>query len=351
MRILAIDVGTGTQDMMFYNSNQNMENAIKMVIPSPTSIMAHKIQKINQDIYFGGDIMGGGPINRAIKQHMEKGHKVVMEKNAAKTVRDDLERVKSFGIKVLDTNQSNSENYSNFKKIDLKDVDLDAFQTALAPFECDLEFDYLGIAVQDHGYNEDMGDRNFRFMKIKEKLDKPLSPEEFAYWGDVPDYFTRMKSVERNLNEFKPLIMDSKFAAICGATCDPNINELSSYVVMDVGNGHTTAASIEDGKIMGILEHHTSSLTPEKIEIFLQKLVDGTITHEEVHEDHGHGAWALNPIDDLDKVVVTGPRRGLIDKTNLPVYHAAPAGDVMMTGPVGLIKSISYKIENNIEIN
>ncbi|MCK9152371.1 DUF1786 domain-containing protein [Methanobacterium alcaliphilum] len=349
MKILAIDIGTGTQDMMLHDSNKNMENAIKMVIPSPTHIMANKVQKTDQNIYFGGDIMGGGPINRAIKHHLEKGHKVVMEENAAKTIRDNLKRVKSLGITVLHDEKYVSEKYPDFKKIELKDVDLDRFQESLASFGCDLEFDYLGIAVQDHGYNEKMGDRNFRFMKIKEKLDEPLAPEEFAYWGDIPEYFTRMKAVERTLSGFKPLLMDSKFAAMCGATCDPKVNKLDSYVVMDVGNGHTTAASISNGKIMGVFEHHTGSLNSEKIERFLNKLVDATLSHEEVHRDHGHGAWVLNSIDELDKVVVTGPRRELVDKTNLPVYHAAPAGDVMMTGPVGLIKSINYKIENNIE--
>ena len=35
MRILAIDVGTGTQDIMIYDSEKELENAIKLVLPSP----------------------------------------------------------------------------------------------------------------------------------------------------------------------------------------------------------------------------------------------------------------------------------------------------------------------------
>jgi len=104
-----------------------------------------------------------------------------------------------------------------------------------------------------------------------------------------------------------------------------------------------------------LFEHHTSALTPEKIEYYLQKLADATITHEEVHEDHGHGAWALKPIKEIEKVVVTGPRRSLMEEVQFPVYNAAPAGDVMMTGPVGLIKCIKHwnrikesEIKNNI---
>ena len=35
MRILAIDVGTGTQDIMIYDTTKELENAIKLVLPSP----------------------------------------------------------------------------------------------------------------------------------------------------------------------------------------------------------------------------------------------------------------------------------------------------------------------------
>ena len=35
MRILAIDVGTGTQDIMIYDTTKELENAIKLVLPFP----------------------------------------------------------------------------------------------------------------------------------------------------------------------------------------------------------------------------------------------------------------------------------------------------------------------------
>jgi Uncharacterized protein conserved in archaea len=51
MKILAIDVGTGTQDIMLYDSHDSMENAVKMVLPSPTKIMAKRIRKHHHDIF------------------------------------------------------------------------------------------------------------------------------------------------------------------------------------------------------------------------------------------------------------------------------------------------------------
>ena len=78
----------------------------------------------------------------------------------------------------------------------------------------------------------------------------------------------------------------------------------------------------------------------ESLERYIKRLASGEITHEEVHEDFGHGAHVLNPITEIEKVIVSGPKRELIEKTNLDWHHAAPGGDVMMTGTIGLIKTI-----------
>ncbi|BAW32068.1 MAG TPA: DUF1786 family protein [Methanothermobacter sp.] len=336
MKILAIDIGVGTQDIMLYDSKHNIENAIKMVLPSPTKILANKIRKINQDIFLTGHTMGGGPITFAIREHLQKGYKVFTTPEAARTIKDNLQKVKNMGIKI------SKENPSNLKTIKLADVNIKALKSALSNLDINLEFDHLAIAVQDHGYSTKMGDRNFRFHKIKEKLKKPTPPEEFAYPDKIPEYFTRMNSIKKSLKKYKPLLMDSKFAAIAGTLQDPKIKKYNKLTVLDVGNGHTLAATIKNGKIMGLMEHHTKMLNPNKIEKLINKLVNGTLTHSQVHKDGGHGAHIIKAIKKFEKIVVTGPQRKLVDKTSLPVYHAAPAGDVMMTGPVGLINSVIY---------
>ena len=153
-----------------------------------------------------------------------------------------------------------------------------------------------------------------------------------------------MKGVEKRLEdegiEIEPLLMDTKFASIAGMQYDKVAERLNSYIAIDIGNGHTTAASIEDGKIQGLFEHHTSALTGESLERYIKRLADGVITNEEVYNDHGHGAHVLNPISKIEKVIVAGPKRELIEKTNLDWHHACPGGDVMMTGTIGLIKTI-----------
>ena len=340
MRILAIDVGTGTQDIMIYDTEKELENSIKLVLPSPHLYISQQMSEIENDIYFKGEIMGGGKIKRSILEHMEKGYKVVMEPVCAKTIRDDLNQVKAIGIEIAD----NEKEYKGYTKITMGDINITKLSEFLLGYDLEFDFDEIAIAIQDHGYNENMGDRDFRFEKIREKVSKPISPLEFGFKVDVPEYFTRMQAVRRQIKnegiETVPLVMDTKFASIAGMCYDDVAKKLNSFIVIDIGNGHTTAASIEDGKIQGVFEHHTSSLTGESLERYMKRLASGEITHEEVHEDHGHGAHVLNPISKIEKVIVSGPKRELIEKTNLDWHHAAPGGDVMMTGTIGLIKTV-----------
>ena len=340
MRILAIDVGTGTQDIMIYDTEKELENSIKLVLPSPHLYISQQIREIENDIYFTGEIMGGGKIKKSLLEHMEKGYKVVMEPTCAKTIRDNIEQVKSLGIEIADE----GKDYSEYTKIKLGDINIKKLSEFLLGYDLDFDFDEIAIAVQDHGYNENMGDRDFRFEKIREKVSHPISPLEFGFKEEIPEYFTRMQAVRRQIKdegiENLPLVMDTKFASIAGMCYDEVASKLNSFIVIDIGNGHTTAASIENGKIQGVFEHHTSSLTGESLERYIKRLASGEITHEEVHEDFGHGAHVLNPISEIEKVIVSGPKRELIEKTNLDWHHAAPGGDVMMTGTIGLIKTI-----------
>ena len=339
MRILAIDVGTGTQDMMIYDTEKELENSIKLVLPSPHLYISQQIRETENDLYFTGEIMGGGKIKKSLLEHMEKGYKVVMEPTCARTIRDNIDQVKSLGIGIAD----DEKDYTDFTKIEMGDINIKKLSEFLLGYDLEFDFDEIAIAVQDHGYNENMGDRDFRFEKIREKVSHPISPLEFGFKGEMPEYFTRMQAVRRQIKsegiEKLPLVMDTKFASIAGMCYDEVASKLNSFIVIDIGNGHTTAASIENGKIQGVFEHHTSSLTGESLERYMKRLASGEITHEEVHEDFGHGAHVLNPISEIEKVIVSGPKRELIEKTNLDWHHAAPGGDVMMTGTIGLIKT------------
>ena len=64
MLILAVDVGTGTQDILLFDSRREVENCLKMVMPSPTVRLADAVRadtRRGDDVLLAGVLMGGGP--------------------------------------------------------------------------------------------------------------------------------------------------------------------------------------------------------------------------------------------------------------------------------------------------
>ena len=54
------------------------------------------------------------------------------------------------------------------------------------------------------------------------------------------------------------------------------------------------------------------------------------------------------PFRNIAGVVVTGPRRHLMAQSGVPGYiEAAPGGDMMMTGPLGLLRGLSLLLEGS----
>lgn len=48
LRILAVDVGGGTQDVLIYDSEREIENCFKMVLPAQTQIVAARIRRATE---------------------------------------------------------------------------------------------------------------------------------------------------------------------------------------------------------------------------------------------------------------------------------------------------------------
>ena len=45
MKILTVDIGTGTQDIFLYDSNLDIENGFKLVLPSPTMMIHRRVKQ------------------------------------------------------------------------------------------------------------------------------------------------------------------------------------------------------------------------------------------------------------------------------------------------------------------
>ena len=110
----------------------------------------------------------------------------------------------------------------------------------------------------------------------------------------------------------------------------------------NVGNFHTLAFRLAPAGIEGVFEHHTGELTREELEAYLRKLAAGTLAHQEVFADMGHGALMLDARPaPLDFLAVTGPCWSLIRGSALNSYLAVPYGDMMMAGNYGLLRAFA----------
>src|SRR5260370_15253750 len=103
---LAIDVGTGTQDILVLEAGTVIENAVQLIMPSPTALLAERVKQATRDrvdLVLTGVTMGGGPDHWAVEAHLKAGMKVYATPDAARTFDDDLERVAAMGIRIIDS--------------------------------------------------------------------------------------------------------------------------------------------------------------------------------------------------------------------------------------------------------
>jgi len=338
-RILALDIGVGTQDIVVYDESKNPENNIKLVLPAMTQILARKIRGAKGDLFIRGETMGGGPLSSAVSNHIKNGNSVMMTPDAAISIRDNIEQVRELGVEIVDDEPRSGK----FEIIETVDFDFQGLIDFLSAMGEDTDFDAIGIAVQDHGYAEGKSDREFRFEKFREALEDDADLSKFLY-KEPPKYFSRMNATLNTAKKFckgPVFAIDTKIAAIAGAIHDV---EERPIMPMDVGNGHTMAALIGDNfEILGLFEHHTWVLNGEKLRDMLIRFGDGVLTNEEVFEDQGHGCHVKEKVGfkNVKRILATGPNRGLTVGSKLNVEYPTPMGDVMMTGPQGIVDLIN----------
>src|SRR5678815_4042142 len=75
-RILAIDIGAGTMDVLLHDPGQPMENAVQLVLPSATSLVGRRIEsarRARKAVFLHGNRMGGYHTTNAVWKHLEAG--------------------------------------------------------------------------------------------------------------------------------------------------------------------------------------------------------------------------------------------------------------------------------------
>jgi uncharacterized protein (DUF1786 family) len=346
-RVLAIDVGTGTQDILVLEAGGVIENAVQLIMPSPTALLAERVKQATRDrvdLVLTGVTMGGGPDHWAVEAHLKAGLKVYATPDAARTFDDDLERVAAMGVRIVDSGAA----ANGARRLELHDFYLAELVEALRAFGVSTVFDAIAVAVFDHGAAPpDVSDRRFRFDYLRDQVERGIGLEGFGFLAsEIPARMTRMQAVARTWTGPEPLfLMDTGPAAILGALDDAVVAAADPVVVVNVGNFHTIAALLHGRRIAGLFEHHTGELTRPKLEQYLDALATGTLSNDQVFDDMGHGALELGVNASPPKrLAVTGPRRGLLDGSRLHPHLAVPHGDMMLAGCFGLLRALAARL-------
>ncbi len=332
--VLAIDVGSGTQDILLYLPGKNLENCPKMVMPSQTQIIAQRIRQVTaegRDLFLSGVLMGGGASTVALKAHIKAGLKAYATPAAAKTFHDNLEIVKALGVELV------REQPQGTSEVRLGDLDLPGLGRVLEEFGLKLP-ERIAVAVQDHGETVVMSNREFRFRFWQEFIAGGGELKDLMY-DRPPEYFTRMGA----LRDLAPgcKVMDTGAAAVWGILSDPvaAARREKGLIALNIGNSHTLGLAIKGTRVLGLFEHHTGQINSGFLLEQVKRLQTGDITNQEVFGMGGHGAY-LHPDfpGGFEFVVLTGPRWEMA--RDLGFYRAAPFGDMMLAGCFGLLAAM-----------
>jgi uncharacterized protein (DUF1786 family) len=335
-RILAIDVGAGTMDTLVYDPAQPIENAVQLVLPSATSLAARRIAAVREQrrpVFLHGNLMGGYHTTNAVWAHLQAGLAVYATETAAGTVHDDLDLLRSRGIVLTD------EPPKDAVPVELRDVDLARLERTLAAYDVAMP-ETIAIAAQDHGFSPKASNRLFRFEHWRHFL-TPDSTLADHIWRTPPDYMTRLLAIQRDVPG--AIVADTGPVAVLGALEDERVGVAAraGACIVNVGNQHALGLLVRDETLFGVMEHHTESIDTPKLERLVARLVAGTISHDEVFADDGHGALVLGGYRELRPfafVAITGPNRRLAQA--LGWYEAAPHGAMMLSGCFGLVRGV-----------
>jgi len=348
MRILAVDVGTGTQDILLFDSSLVLVYCVKLIMPSPTAVLAERISRATasrRPILFTGVTMGGGPSKRALRRHTAAGLLAYATAEAALTFNDDLAVVEGMGVTIVESSEVRGKR--DAEVIDLKDLDLDAIRKALDAFGVDCRFDAIAVAVLDHGFAPPgVSNRLFRFQYLERLMTERNELAALAHLAaELPDYLTRMKAVAGSVDVDVPvLLMDTGAAAVLGALQDSEVSRRDHTVVVNMGNSHTVAFHLRGGLIQGFLEHHTNLLNGARLDDLIGRLATGALTNAEVYQDGGHGAVVMGRSRRRPFVGVVGPRQDIAAGSQMNLHRAVPHGDMMLAGCFGLVRACGLRI-------
>jgi uncharacterized protein (DUF1786 family) len=344
-RFLMIDIGAGTMDILVYDTETELH--YKAVVKSPVPHLAEKAAAIAGNLLVVGSEMGGGPITQVLIERARQA-KVVMSLSASATLNHDVQKVKSWGINVVDDDRADRlSGKQEYGLITLSDIEPGRIEQIIKSFGVPYAFNAVAICAQDHGVpGPGVSHLDFRHNMFTASLNENPYPHTLLYASDqVPDTMNRLKSIASAAGQLpvdEVYVMDSGMAAILGASLDDRCRNKKRFLVLDIATSHTVGAAMAGNELAGFFEYHTQDITVERLENLLRDLADGRLSHEQILAEGGHGAFLRQAVgfNTIETIVATGPKRKMLADSQLPIEFGAPWGDNMMTGTVGLMEAL-----------
>ncbi len=338
--VLCLDIGSGTQDVLLYFPDRELENCPKLVLPAPSRVLAERIREVTargRALHLYGHNMGGG-FGGAVRAHLATKLPVSCTESAAYSLADDLDALRSDGYVITPDCPDGAE------ALLCADFDPAFWRTALAA----LGLPWPGLVtacVQDHGFHPGQSNRRGRFVLWERLLVEAQGQPESLLFDVVPPEFTRLLDLQRSIGGGP--VADTGAAAVLGALFEPYIRTRAlaqGLTLVNIGNSHTVAFLVFQGRIWGVYEHHTGLLDKERLWSHLARFRRGEIGFEEIFDDRGHGTMRLElptAAQGFAPTLVLGPRRGLLE--GYDVEFPAPGGDMMLTGAFGLVEGLRLR--------
>lgn len=344
-RFLMVDIGAGTMDILYYDSDSSQH--YKAVVRSPVQTVAQRAAALPGDLLVTGTEMGGGPITEVLRERAGQAQ-VVMSAAAAATLSHRPEHLRGWGIRVVeDAAAEEMARHPRHTHLILEDLETERLRQIVTSFGVPFEFEAVAVCAQDHGVPPPgTSHLAYRHEMSCTALDREPLPETLLYSGsDVPVTLNRLRSIAASaarLPTAEVFVMDSGMAAILGASVDALAGSMQNVLVLDIATSHTVGAALSGGELAGFFEYHTRDITLNRLESLLRELADGELTHAGILKEGGHGAYVRRRIgfDAVDIILATGPKRRLVERSQLPITFGAPWGDNMMTGTVGLLEAL-----------
>ena len=284
MRILAVDVGTGTQDILLFDTAAPVENSVKLVMPSRHHDRRRphppRHRRPAVPVVLAGVIQGGGPCHWALEDHLRAGLPAFATPEAAHHLRRRPRQ-----RPVLWASPSSPRTKLATHRPATTSSCATSTSTPSAPpsraFDVDAVFDAFAVGCLDHGASPPgYSDRLFRFDHLRRVVEADNDLRAFAYLpGELPDYLTRARALLRcRRSEAPTVFLDTGPAAALGALQDPTVAATRRAGSCSTSATCTPSPSTSSGtRIVSLYEHHTGEMTGPMIEDFTTRLVAGAL--------------------------------------------------------------------------